>query len=209
MVAYTRKPRAKKTATKKRRAMTTIRRPWTVPPAETKYYDFNITQGPMWTGLLNILSNIPAGNLEGERIGNSAFLKGMYANFIINKNPALIGTQNIRVILFIDKQGYNTPVITDVLEPALLGTVNAPLALYNKNYLNRFTILYDKIVTVNDSKTETVILKRYIRLRKKAHYIGLGTSFSNQVYLLHISSEGNILQLPTVSASFRTIYTDS
>lgn len=209
MVVYTRKPKARRTATRKRRALTTIRRPWRVPPAEIKYYDFNITQGPSYTGLLNILTNIPAGNLEGERIGNSAFLKTMYANFIINKNPALIGTQNIRVILLMDKQGYNVPIITDVLEPALLGTANAPLALYNKNYLNRFTIYFDKIVTVNDSKTETVILKKYIRIRKKAHYIGLGTSFSNQMYLLHISSEGNILQLPTVSASFRTAYSDS
>lgn len=174
---------------------------------EKKHLDYNISQAITQAGSLTLMSNVSQGVGDTQRIGTKAYLLSMFCHFIFAQNPAST-VDNIRLMMIVDKQGYNSPVVTDVLEPGTVGGGLAPISQFNRNYMGRFRILFDKMFTLDNVNRQSIEFRKILRINVKSHYIGAGTTFMNQVYLLHIGDNGNVLQLPIINGVFRLMYTD-
>ena len=204
--SYRKKPIYRKKTT--RYVRKPIARPYRVPPPEVKHFDVSLSQNVLVNGTLNRLTSIAQGVDDTQRIGNVLYLRSVYLNYTLNMNSSST-YDNVRVIVLCDKQGYNTPGVVDIVEPGNVGGNLAPISQYNHYYLQRFRILYDKIHTLSLGKTESIIVKRMIKLGFRSHFIGAGTTFANQVYILVLGSNTNILQLPVMNTVSRIIYNDN
>lgn len=176
-------------------------------PSEIKHMDYNISQNSPQTGGLTLFSNVSQGTDVVQRVGNKLYLVSINVRMRIKLHPSSTSPTSVRLILVLDKQGYNSPVASDILENSTLGTGLATMSQYNSYYQNRFSILMDSVLTVDDDDRVKMVNKT-IQLHKTSFYIGSGTTFSNQVWLLHLSDESNALHLPYVEGSNRLYFTD-
>jgi len=176
-------------------------------PSEIKHMDYNISQNSPQTGGLTLFSNVSQGTDVVQRVGNKLYLVSINVRLRIKLHPSSTSPTSVRLILVLDKQGYNSPVASDILENSTLGTGLATMSQYNSYYQNRFSILMDSVLTVDDDDRVKMVNKT-IQLHKTSFYIGSGTTFSNQVWLLHLSDESNALHLPYVEGSNRLYFTD-
>lgn len=115
---------------------------------------------------------------------------------------------NVRFLVVLDKQGYNAPTIADILEPAYLGSTYTSVGLYNWDYSHRFKILLDKVFTLTQGAFQAQFLDVMIPLNCTSYNIGASTTFSNHAYIIVISTESNVLQLPVYFYTSRLRYTD-
>lgn len=169
------------------------------------YNNVTITQ----LGLLyNLTLATTQGSADGQRVGDSIFCKTMYLTYKIEYDPSKVVNQSLRVILFQDRMGYNSPTMTDVLEPIYINTAYAPLAQYNHAYMSRFKILHDRMYTLSPGGGQILHLKKRYKIDKKIEYIGTST-FKNQIWLLIIGDDTNVLSQPTVRWVSRMIYLDA
>lgn len=175
---------------------------------ENKHFDVNISQSITQAGTLNLLSQIGQGVDDTQRIGNTLYLKSLFMNVSIVQNAGST-IDNVRLMVVVDRQGFNAPAVNSVLEPALLTSTLAPLSQYNHYYMSRYKVIYDRTLKLSTGFSETLIYKKYIPLKFASHYIGAATTFKNQVYLLHIGDNPNVLALPVLNVACRIIYTDS
>jgi hypothetical protein len=175
---------------------------------ENKHFDVNLSQNCTSSGTLNLVSAITQGVDDTQRLGNTLYLKTLFltTKLVLSSNST---HDEIRLIVLIDRQGYNTPAIFDIVEPALMGTSLSTISQYNHYYMSRFKILYDKTLKLSSGFSENLIWRRTIPLRVASHYIGATTTFKNQIYVLHFSGQSNILAYPNISIGTRIIYTDS
>lgn len=197
-----------KTAPKSVYVRKPIPRPYLVPRPEVKAFDYNFGTSASQTGTLTLLTQIAQGTGDTQRIGNTCNFLKMHFNAQVNHYPGA-GYEYVRIIILMDKQGYNSPVVNDVLEPILVGGVTANLAQYNWNYAARFKILYDHSMVLTPTIVEEIVLNKTLTLGVKAHFIGTSTTFANQLYALCISSQSNILALPGINMSCRTTFSDN
>jgi len=183
------------------------RRYRSMPKPENKHYDVNLSQNVVTAGTLTLLSNIGQGVDDTQRVGNTLHLRSLFLNILVKQNAVSL-TDNVRIMIVRDKQNYNTPAISDILEPGVLGAGLAPLAHYNHYYMSRFKVLYDKIFSISTGGGESFHIKKWIPLFCDSHYIGASTVFKNQIYLVHVGDNTNVLALPTINTSARIIYQD-
>jgi hypothetical protein len=115
---------------------------------------------------------------------------------------------NVRCLLVLDKQGYNTPTIADILEPAFLGAAYTTVAPYAWDYRLRFRILHDKVYTLTQAAFQNQFAEFIVPVNVTSQNIGAASTFLNHVYILIISSETNVLQLPVYYYTTRVRYTD-
>lgn len=173
---------------------------------EVKHYDvFNSTNMGQ-TGAITLLSNVTTqGTGDNQRVGDNIFLTDMLIQGCIIKNPGST-YDHCRLLIVQDLQGYNTPAVSDVLESAYLGSGFAPFAPFNHYYSQRFRILKDSILNISTYK-DVVSFRWRLRIAAKTSFIGAST-FKNQIYILLVSDEANILQLPYTNYVSRIWYTD-
>lgn len=175
---------------------------------EVKVFDKFATVTITQSGAISLLSAITTlGTGEGQRIGNKIFLRTLWwhATFIRNASSSF---DTLRVMIIMDKQGYNTPALTDIFEPGTLGSGFAPLSKLNENYLPRFKVLYDNNLYAMSTQHDTYTLGLRIDINTAAYYISSST-FKGQIYVVFIGDNGNVLTLPYVNFVSRISYNDS
>jgi hypothetical protein len=105
--------------------------------------------------------------------------------------------------------GVNSPVVSDVLEAALVGTSFTNVAPYVWDYRKRFRVLKDHSYhLVKDSNSMLYNARFRVKLGFKSYNIGASTTFKNHVYLLMIGTEANVLNLSNITYNTRLVYTD-
>lgn len=174
---------------------------------ETKYFDGFATSTIIQAGALNLISNITTlGPGEGQRIGSKVFLKWLQINgaFIRNQNSAY---DNIRMVIFMDKQGVNTPTPALFWEPAFISNGFAPFGHVNEYYLQRYKVLSDTLVNLNDIGTGGYAFKKRVKINAPAYYAGVST-FKNQVYVIFFGDNFTSTTLPICNFTTRLAYTD-
>jgi len=176
-------------------------------PVETKYFDQVQVLGATAVGNIYNQTDITRGAEVTQRVGNQVMIKSIdlrcSASISANVDKAAI-----RFLLLVDKQGYNTPTVADVLEPAQLNTTYTDIIPYHWDYMDRFKILHDEVLQLVKYSTGYINKHVHIKLNLKCHNIGASTTFANHVYILIIGSETNILNLSTFQWFCRTEYTD-
>lgn len=177
-------------------------------PVEHKYFDQSLALGAVVTGNIYNISDITRGDQVTQRIGNQVTLKKIdfRASFSINLN---VDKAMIRFLLFVDKQGYNAPSVTDVLQSGLVGTTYTDICPYEWDYRRRFKVLHDEVVALNKNASNGYTFRQLcLKLNLESTYIGASTTFTNQIYLIVIGSETNILDISSFQFHSRIEFTD-
>lgn len=177
-------------------------------PVEMKYFDQSLQIGAVVAGNIYNISDITRGTDVTQRIGNQVFLKEIQFRISASIN-ANVDKAAIRYIVLVDKQGFNAPVVTDVLESGLVGTSYTDIAPYYWDYRKRFRILTDHVLNLVKFSETAYIQKRFVLpLKFNSQHIGASTTFINQVYLLIIGAETNVLDISSFQYHSRLIFTD-
>lgn len=175
---------------------------------EKKHYDRINTHSVISTGTLTLLSQVTTqGTDDNQRVGDSIFCTSIYLRMSLIRNTGS-NYDNVRLIIFQDLMGYNSPVVNDLMEPIMMGGAYAPISQYNHYFMSRFRILWDKTVSLSLNTGVTRNLSKFIKVNRKLEYVGAAT-FKNQIYLLTIGDNNNALQLVTCNSVTRVIYTDA
>ena len=177
-------------------------------PVEHKYFDQSLALGAVVGGNIYNISDITRGDQVTQRIGNQVMLKKIdfRASFSINVN---VDKAMIRYLLLVDKQGYNAPSVTNVLQSGLVGTTYTDICPYEWDYRRRFKILHDEVVPLNKNGSNGYTFRQLnMKLNLESTYIGASTTFTNQVYLIVIGSETNILDISNFQYHSRIEFTD-
>jgi len=178
-------------------------------PVERKYFDQSLSGGITCTGGMTNISDVTRGVEVTQRIGNQITLKELQMRLYFDLNPN-VETTAIRYLIVLDKQGYNAPVISDVLESGLLGGSYTSICPLYWDYMRRFRVLRDEVVTLVKGGSNQCVQRNFtINLKGiKSYHIGASTTFANQIYLVQVGNETNVLDISTMMYHSRLIYTD-
>lgn len=177
---------------------------------ETKHFDQSSAASISPSGLLVNISDITRGDEVTQRIGNQVSLKNIHLRVTWTLGANAI-TQRVRTLIVVDKQGYNTPVVTDILDTSFVagGGGYSSIGYYYWDYRKRFNVIYDEVhCLTNSGANATVHIERKSNLNLTSQYIGASTTFTNQIYLLFIADDANILDFPACYYSTRITFTD-
>lgn len=161
------------------------------------------------TGTMLHLTNIAQGDGDGQRTGNSIFVRNVGIRFSILYNTSGASAQRVRMMLVIDSQqvGDTLPSVSDVLDVA--GTASAPLSFLNDQTVGRFKVLKSRMYTVYADKNN-IVSQWNINLRHHVRYNGATATDIQKggIYLLMVSSEDNT-NPPAVERNIRVAYHDN
>lgn len=160
--------------------------------------------GPTSSGTVLSLNSIAQGDGNGQRTGNSIFMRKINAHFTVVNNTTA-GIVFHRWILFIDTQqiGDTSPTATDLLETA---DVRSSL---NPTTAGRFKILKNWEFATSQVKDDTRVIKYYKDMRHHVRFNGSGISDIQKggIYMLFLSNQTT--NTPTVSYNIKTSYHDN
>lgn len=174
---------------------------------EYKYFDQYSSSGLPAIGIIVNLSDVTRGTEVTQRVGNQILLKTFELRLFAQMNSSAV-CQNVRAILLVDQMGVNAPAVNDVLDPVFTGSTYTPVAPYYWDYRKRFRVLSDKNLPLNKESNASAEYHVKHTLNVMSQHIGSSTTFKNQIYLLLISNETNIAQLPTFWYTSRLAFTD-
>lgn len=158
---------------------------------------------------------------QGQRIGNTIFVKGIQMNFQVTLGESvLLGDDKenlVRMVIFQWlEEDLTAPVFGDIF---LEGTTGQPyLANYNPDTRSLYKILYDKTFTLSPNGGNPVTIARHIELSRKLkmkkwvfegnNQSGFGANLvKGNIYWI-FTSDSTAAPSPTVDWSLRFRYTD-
>lgn len=171
-------------------------------------HDIQASSNPAYSGTLSSLVAINQGDGDGQRTGNSIFVRSVSMKGSVEWNSTQSVPQRLRMMLVIDKQqvGDTIPSPSDVLDTT--GTSFAPYSMLNDTTVGRFTILKSRMYNVSSEKP-VVDFNWNINLRHHVRYNGTTSSDIQKggLYLLLISDAAT--NGPTVFRFIRVSYHDN
>lgn len=201
---------------KKAKVPATRIRPANDNSPEQKFYDTTQAAGALNPDVINQTGHmysfdnaIAEGTDQISRIGQSIFPKSTFTQFSCMYNPSFTGstgtsTQNIRLILFIDKQPNQLGITgANLLDGA--AEIYNPINMVNSQ---RFQIIYDKRYALGSQGPQSVFDTMYHKLHYKTRYANAtGTPSTNALYLFAIS-DGSASLGPYLVFNNRLKFTD-
>lgn len=178
------------------------------------------------TQLSTFVSNIVQGTGEGEsRIGTQISPTSIQfkCNFLSNTN--ILTQQRVRMMVVWDRQSNSAAIplsgagTTSLLDTTII--TDPLLAPLNYDAIERYTVLYDKMIVLNPNTflTATTLvpigkqIKKKIKLSRIVKYNGAGPQipFTNNLALCWFASNngGSAALLPTVECGARLYYKDA
>lgn len=155
-------------------------------------------------GNVHHMTAIAQGDGASNRDGESVKVKGISFKSYVNHNPSGLTEQLCRIIIFrdIDSRGA-IPAVTDLLDTANV------ISHRNLDNTSRFTVLMDRIISVNADNDTTNCFK-YID--KDMHVKWTDTAStdtaSGHLYLLYVTNEPSI-NYPLLTWNYRIRYVDN
>jgi hypothetical protein len=180
---------------------------------ENKKFDVAaVGQAVDWAGTqLARLSTVQGGDDVNNRNGNSILAKKLLFRFTARNNTTADSTM-MRCIIFYDTQNNGTdPTASLVLESGQLSTVNSVNAPLNVDSAGRFTVLRDKVFSMNSQLDGAALTKHFeywIPLNFHIKFTNVTTGgWTNQLYVLFLSDQQT--NTPAVDYSSRLMFYDN
>jgi len=178
-----------------------------------KFFDSTYTTyTPSTSGVLQNLTTISQGVTESNRVGDICHLKHLVVNYNCNAANADVFS-SVRVVIFQWRSNIAliAPVVTDIFQIAADGIG----AMFDVNYSDMFTILYDKLHSFSGTFTAPTASSNqnwagYIDLTKancKINFAAGSATGSNFIYLLAISDSA-IAPFPNLVLKSRVFFYD-
>ena len=135
---------------------------------EDKYHNRRVNVGATFAGSLTELADIPQGDEDIQRNGDSVFLKILHLNMVVfNRSANAAEEQYVRVIVINDKDNSIINV-SDFWSAEYLGVANAPLGFKNHDKRFQSKVLYDTMM-VMPAVGGGSIQKRQVKIPLKFH----------------------------------------
>jgi len=160
------------------------------------------------SGGILALSQIAQGLDFNNRVGDSIKIQRIIFTGRINVNAATT-TTTVRVLLVRDLQGFGTrPLVSDVLQT--VGTASAPLSPMNFLNRDRFSVLFDELMTLSPSTNYSAPVSYDVPHAGHIKYLGSTAADASDgngtLYWITLSDEAT--NLPSYSLCSRIIFTD-
>lgn len=174
---------------------------------EKKYHLVGSSQDIDYSGSVFALSTITQGDTDLTRDGDSLYLRSINLKGCCQLD--VLATSAIVRIMVVQWFDDSTPAVSDILSGSYLGTVNAPSSSYFHDQRNKFRVLYDRRVLLNDGNTECQIFDtKYLKpSKRKIHFTAGTTTGSNKLWLVAVSD--SISNLPTMNYVSRITFNDA
>lgn len=172
---------------------------------EKKHTEQNVVNNVALTtaGVVRNICEVAQGDGIQTRDGNAIQVKSWYVRETYTATAECL----VRIMLFVDKQqeGATNPAVTDVLDQTYSNNILAPL---NESNFGRFSILVDKIISIDPASKGTIFHKIYKRLNQSVRYIGINSTDigKNGLYMLHVTDTASTV---TCNSKGRLTFTDS
>lgn len=171
---------------------------------ETKYHDTTYGSSTSWTGLLYTVANVPQGDTDTSRDGDSIKCQNLDMRYLIDSSS--VSPAVVRIMVIEDKQNkLSTPA--DLLTTT--GVLQAVLS--DKKHDRRFQskVLYDQCHVVSPNSSNDLVYRRVkLALGHHTQFDAGSTTINTGDYkVLVISNRGT--NLPFVSLDTRLTYTDN
>lgn len=155
--------------------------------AEQKQRTLGINVNVSTVPVVSRLTGIPIGDQANEREGNSVRLKSIKCRGEIT----IADNTNIMRVIFFRWHDTNPPVLNDVIRTADF-TVFPWLAPYNHFTRTKYTIMFDRSFTMNDTdkKIKLFQFNKYFKNGLRINYDGAGINslaVNNDIYVLYLS----------------------
>lgn len=158
-------------------------------------------------GVMTHITNISQGDGEGQRTGNSIFVRNVNIRGSLIKSTSATVTR-VRLMLIVDKQQINdtAPAPSDVLDS--VGTSNSVYSFLNNDTVGRFTILKSRLYSLTED-TPVINVNWNFNLRRHVRYNGAGATDIQRggIYILQIGTES--ANFPSFDRAIRVSYHDN
>jgi len=147
-----------------------------------------------------------------QRIGDTIFFNKMWLNYTINAaNTDVLSSARIILFQWHPNSGLVAPTVATIL---MLVSLNV-LSMYDWQYSNQFTILYDRMhsfagTATNPTASSNQCVSVQIPLgkaRKRAEFVAGSANGSEQIYILFISDSA-VIPYPVLNWVSRITFTD-
>lgn len=187
---------------------------------EQKYFDLTYTYTQVdRAGILNVLSNVPQGVAQQQRVGDRITMKSLELRITLYYNGSLVAyntTHNVRVLLFrwtINNAGA-PPIMSNIFQYAGAGgdyrNTVSPIN-WQTHAQKDIVVLHDRIYSVGAQDKAPVIQFKRKRIRGNVDFdIGASTG-EGQLYLMVLADDATGAHTPSVQAQAvaRLHYTDA
>lgn len=158
------------------------------------------------SGSVTHVTAIPQGDGEGNRSGNSVYVRSLNWKGQVFRTTSGNANQTMRIIVFCDNQQItdSSPGVTDLLQSA---TVYSHL---NKNTVGRFSILANKVFMLSSTGDLGKQVNINIPLKHHVRYNGSATGdiARGGLYVLCISDQAST-NYPSIQSEVRVSYHDN
>lgn len=181
-----------------------------VHPETFEYDTRNTDQLSTFTAVVTPISDLAAGDNDGDRTGFTIFGKSVRLSYDWLVNASNAQPQHTRVMIISDSSNTGATPTSAELFGALSGTeniVNAPIAVGN---LPRFKVLYDQKHWLATASNQAQTARRFVKINKRIHYTGVNDTDlgKNQLWLVFMSSNSAANQ-PSFNYHTRLNYMDN
>ncbi len=168
-----------------------------------------------WSGTINYISGIAQGDNYVNRDGNSIRVTHFTLTGTAFKAAASTTNDTMRILVVRDLfQAGTTPSVSDILAASSIGTAIAPYAGFEpvngKHYSNRFTILFDELVSL-DSGNPTQMIRfessRECHIMYKGTTSAIASAGAGSYFLICVSNSN--VNTPTFDYFSEITFTDN
>ena len=156
------------------------------------------------TGSMVPLHQIAQGDGSDARTGNSILARSLFFRLVFKCNSsATVTTVRFMIVRDTQQVADTTPTAATILNSA------DPLSPLCLTVEGRFSVLKDKLITLNNVDSKSVPMKKFMNLYTHIRFNGAaGTDIQkNGLYALFISDEAT--NTPTISYNFKLSYHDN
>lgn len=176
---------------------------------ERKHIDVRYTDGGYdFNGYVSCLSNVAQGDTDEERDGDKLLPKTFRMKYKLLLGDA---TNIMRIVIFryhpVSNTGGGPPSALTIFS-TLVGTVHAPLDVYDWDQRAQFTILFDRTHNLNVNQDQ-ILGKIKLKLANvPVKYIAGTTEAADHLWMLVISDSG-VVPHPQFGGVSRLTFTDA
>lgn len=171
-----------------------------------KYDLVNQTPSPGTTGTVTHLTSVAQGDGDGNRTGNSIFVRALNIRGHVQRNSAGSSVQIVRIAIIMDTQQIadSAPVFSDIYE----GT--DVLSHLNSDTVGRFKVLYNQVITLDSVSVPLRPFQINLPMRHHVRYNGVnGTDIQRgALYFVAVSSQASA-NYPAITFDARLSYHDN
>lgn len=187
---------------------------------EIKNFDTSLTTPALLDNLGTFIASvfIPAQGVGNQaRVGDEVQPSSINLRYRVNMNPSATGpgansVQNlVRVILFWDHEG--NMVSTDLLDSFTLGGALAPYSMYPRASRGAFTIVYDKLHSIDVVENVQEVCSLNLKLNKDVRFAPGTSTVERNLLRIFVCSDNTLAttatQKPQFSMNCRVWYKDA